>query len=285
MRITHVIRAEEHLVEHAAPADALRRARRTPPRFAHVPLILNRRSHEDEQARGRGRGRGGRLAARGLSCPRRCSAIWRCSGSIPATIARCCRAPSCSRRSRSTASARAARCSIRTSCSWMNAHYLHHASGAQLARLGRGRSCPPRAQALAARARARCSRSCAAISRRSPTCRASWRRSSTTRPQFEPTAREALGSPARRDAVRGARGSARARLRNGVPRCLNPRFNRVGQRLGREGHASCSSRSAPRSPGARTAPSCRWWPSCSGRERVRGAPRGARRRANGRRAR
>ena len=276
MRITHVIRAEEHLSEHAAPAHALRaRWARRRPRFAHVPLILNRDRTQDEQALGRGGGRGRRLAARGLRA--------RGAAQLPGAA----RVPSRRRRARSSSRAELLeaftlervgqeRRGVRSRQAALGERALRSITPAapQLGRWARG--VPARAARAGARATARgCWRRCAATSPRWPTCRASWRRSSTSTLAFEAWRARARAERRARELCEALAACAGRRLRNGAAKRLNPRFNRSGKRLGIKGRELFQPVRARRSPGARTAPSCRWCAELLGRDR---AARPARRR-------
>ena len=51
MKISHVIRGEDHLSNTPKHVQLYRAFGATPPRFAHIPLILNKRRFQDEQAR------------------------------------------------------------------------------------------------------------------------------------------------------------------------------------------------------------------------------------------
>ena len=232
----HVIARRGAPAEHAAPAHALRRAGET-----HAAALRARaadpepRPHQDEQARRRGRGGGRRLAAARVTCPRRCSATWRCSGSTRATTARSCRAPSCSRRSRSTRVGKSGSVFDPDKLRWVNAHYLHHAGGA---------SCCAWARGVPARGGARCRRRALApllevvrgnLAHARRSRRRARRRSSTTRRVRARGATPCSPSRRARERVRRARVERSSRLRSGAPKRLNPRFNRSGQRLGVKG--------------------------------------------------
>ena len=237
MQISHVIRAEEHLANTARQLMLYDALGADAAAFAHVPLILNRDRTKMSKRSGEAAVAVGDWRARRLRAGGAAAAISRCSDSIPATIARSCRATSCSRRSRSSAWARAARCSTRTKLRWVNAHYLHHAGGARAGARGARRFLPAAARALpdAQRLEALLEAvrgNLATLADLPARAGAVPRRDADARARRE---RGARAAPRARAVCAALADGARARLRSGAATGLNPRFNRVGQRLGVKG--------------------------------------------------
>lgn len=135
MRITHVIRAEEHLANTPRQLMLYRAMRETPPRFAHVPLILNRDRTKMSK-------RTGEVAV--------AVGEWRRAGYLPEALLSYLALlgfhPGDDREILSRAELIEAFSLDRVGKSgsvfdpdklrWMNAHSLHHASGADLAAWG-----------------------------------------------------------------------------------------------------------------------------------------------------
>ena len=262
MEISHVIRAEEHLPNTPRQLMLCEALGETPPRYAHVPLILNRDRTKMSKREGE--------AAVAVG-------DWRRAGVVPEALLSYlallgfhpgderevltraelleCFALERVGRSGSIFDADKLR--------WMNAHVLHHADGARAGALGGASSCR--------RARARCraadlERLLEARARQPRRCwrtwPASWRRSWRSGPPSSPTRPRALASRAR-PARCAASWPRRSRaLRSGARKGLNPRFAPSARGSGSRA-ATCSSRRGRRSPGASTARSCRWSPACS----------------------
>jgi nondiscriminating glutamyl-tRNA synthetase len=146
MRISHVIRAEEHLANTPRQLMLYAALRETPPAFAHVPLILNadrskmsKRSGEAAVAVGDWRRAGyvpeallGYLALLGFHPGDEREVLTRAELIAAFTLERV-------GKSGSVFDAK--------KLEWMNAHWLHHASGAELAEWGDA-FLPPAAEAL-----------------------------------------------------------------------------------------------------------------------------------------
>jgi len=152
MRISHVIRAEEHLSNTARQLMLYHALDETPPRFAHVPLILNRDRTKMSK-------RSGEAAV--------AVGDWRRDGFVPEALLSYLSLlgfhPGDDREILTRAELLECFTLDRVGKSgsvfdadklrWVNSHYLHHASGAQLAAWGEG-FLPPRAAGLDAGRRA-----------------------------------------------------------------------------------------------------------------------------------
>ncbi len=136
MKITHVIRAEEHLANTPRQLMIYEALRETPPRFAHVPLILNRDRTKMSKREGE--------AAVGVGEWRRAGYL---SEALLSYLALLGFHPGDDREILSRAELIEAFTLDRVGKSgsvfdpdklrWVNAHYLHHASGSELALWGR----------------------------------------------------------------------------------------------------------------------------------------------------
>ena len=253
MRISHVIRAEEHLANTPRQLMIYEAMGTRPPRFAHVPLILNRDRSKMSKREGE--------AAVSVS-------DWRRAGYVPEALLsylallgfhpgddreiltreELLRAFSLERVGKSGS------VFDPDKLRWVNAHYLHHASGAEL-RAWERRFCPsPRAPCPRASWSAG-SRRCAGTSRPSRTCRPSSAPCSRG-PAPSSRRRARRWRAPRRPSSRKRSPPISRRLRSGAPKVLNPPFNGRASGWGsRDG--TCSSRSGPRSRGGLTGRSCR----------------------------
>ena len=86
MKISHVIRGEDHLSNTPKHIELFRALGATPPRFAHIPLILNRDGSKMSK-----RDQGASvdyLHSRAAICRRRCAIIFACSVGRRRTIAK-----------------------------------------------------------------------------------------------------------------------------------------------------------------------------------------------------
>jgi hypothetical protein len=221
MRISHVIRAEEHLSNTARQLMLYHALDETPPRFAHVPLILNRDRTKMSK-------RSGEAAV--------AVGDWRRDGFVPEALLSYLSLlgfhPGDDREILTRAELLECFTLDRVGKSgsvfdadklrWVNSHYLHHASGAQLAAWGEDfcRRVPPASMPAGV---PRCSKACAAISPPWPTCRASSRRFSRMRWSSNPM-RGCAGAPRAASCARRSPPHSR-NLRSGTGNRLNPRFN------------------------------------------------------------
>jgi glutamyl-tRNA synthetase len=112
MRITHVVRGDDHISNTPKQILLYRAIGADVPRFAHVPLILG----PDKKRLSKRHGATSVMEyARQDTCPKRCSTFWQCWAGRPAAIRSCIRATSWCARSRSKVSAVATPSSIRKS--------------------------------------------------------------------------------------------------------------------------------------------------------------------------
>lgn len=162
MRISHVIRAEEHLPNTPRQLMVCAALGAPPPRYAHVPLILNPdRTKMSKRQGGPGPAEGGYPGGCPDGCPSAAVGDWRAAGVVPeallAYLALLGFHPGDEREVLSRAEllecfdlARVGRSGSifdADKLRWTNAHVLHHAGGAELARWA-GDALPPAARAL-----------------------------------------------------------------------------------------------------------------------------------------